>query len=157
RLQANERAGVLTETRVRCSNHGALGDTGHPLQQLLHLRRADVLTAADDDVLLAVGDRVRTVLVAYRDVTARVPAVRVDGGLREDRVRVADEQVRAARPDLARALFHVVAVVVDESDVDAGQRDAIGVIALWLRVVERRAGRRRVLGAPVRPQQLDAE
>ena len=51
------------------ADHDSIGDDGGLLQFNLHQRRGDVLTpGSDDDVLLAVGDEQKPILVDMADV-----------------------------------------------------------------------------------------
>ena len=76
----------------------------------------------------------------------------------ERRVGVADEALGAAAPDLARlAGADVASVLVDDAQLDTGQRRAVGVQALLARRVRRAAGDRRVLGRPEAARRHDAE
>ena len=148
-LHAEERAAESRRAAVGRGDDRDLGDAGHAHQQLLDLRRAHVLAAADDDVLLAIGDREVAVGVEHADVAGHEPTVGRERLRGQRRVGVADEAVGAAAPDLARlAGRHVVAVVVDEADLDAGQRRAVGVEALLARRLRAAARDRRVLGDP---------
>ena len=123
-LHADERARVLAEPRVGRGDDRDLGDAGHAQQQLLDLARADVLAAADDDVLLAVGDREVAVGVEHADVAGREPAVGVERRLRSRAGRCSrrSSRARGSRSRPARPTLDVVAVVVDEAHLDAGQR-----------------------------------
>ena len=124
RLHAHEHRGVLTEPRVGRRDDRALGDAGDPGDQLLDLLRADVLAAADDDVLLAVGDREATVLVEHADVAGRVPTVGVESLRGAAGIGVAEEAVGTAREDLARfADADIAAVVADEPHLDTRAAD----------------------------------
>ena len=140
-------------------HHGDLGDARDAHQQLLDLDGADVLAAADDDVLQAVGDAQAAVVVEHADVAGAEPAVGVERGGGRARVGVAGEAVRAAARGSRRArpTATSLAVVVDEADLDAGQRAAVGVAALVLGVVVHDAGDRRVLGRPVHAHDRDAQ
>ena len=71
-------ARVLAEPRVGRRDHRDLGDARHAHEQLLDLLRAHVLAAADDDVLLAIGDREVAVGVEHADVAGHEPAVGVE-------------------------------------------------------------------------------
>ena len=75
RLHAHERAAAFAEPRVGRADHRDLGDPRHAHELLLDLDRAHVLAAANDDVLLAVGDREVAVGVAHTDVAGHEPAV----------------------------------------------------------------------------------
>ena len=98
------------------------------------------------------------VVVEHADVAGHEPAVGAERGFGRGRVRVADEQLRPAAPDLARhADLDVVAVVVDETDLDAGQRPPVGGDALVVRRVGSAAGDRRVLGRAEAARDLDAD
>ena len=77
RLHPHERAAALAEARIGRADDRDLGDAGHAQQLLLDLDRAHVLAAADDDVLLAVGDREEAVVVEHTDVAGHEPAVGV--------------------------------------------------------------------------------
>ena len=128
------RSRVLAEPGVGRGDDRDLGDARHAHEQLLDLGRADVLAAADDDVLLAVGDREVAVGVEHADVAGHEPAVGVNAAAVRCRVGVADEAVGPATPDLARlARRDVVAVLVDEAHLDARQRCAVGVQPLLAR------------------------
>ncbi len=117
----------------------------------------DVLAAADDDVLLAIGDREVAVVVEHTDVAGHEPAVGAERSLGRGLVGVTDEQLRPATPDLAgRTDFDVLAVVVDETDLDAGQRQPVGGDALVVRRVGGAAGDRGVLGRAEAARDLDA-
>ena len=123
-LHAHERAAVLTEARVGRGDDRDLGDARHPEEQLLDLGRADVLAAADDDVLLAVDDREEPVVVDHADVAGLEPAVGVERSRRQRGVGVPDEAVGALAPDLARLarVDRVPAVVVAQLHLDAEHR-----------------------------------
>ena len=133
-LHAHERARALTEPRIGRRDHRDLGDARHAHQLLLDLDRADVLAAADDDVLLAIGDREKAVLVEHADVAGHEPTARREGGVGELRVGVADEALGPAAPDLAGFTgAEVVAVLVDDAQLDARERCAVGEQALLTR------------------------
>ena len=131
REEPDEAAAVLAEAHVGRGDDRDLGDAGHAQQQLLDLERADVLAAADDDVLLAVDDREVAVVVEHADVAGREPAVGVErlGGDRG--IGVAGEQVGPAAVDLAGlARLDGLPVVVEEPDLDPVERAPVGVQAL---------------------------
>ena len=97
-------------------------------QGLLHLPRADVEPAPDDDVLDPPGDPQVSVLVEPADITSAPPAFIV-GGLRGE-IRpapVLEQSPRTAVPDLA---VHTdrsrPSVLTDDADLDAGNRPAVG-------------------------------
>src|SRR5690606_3215099 len=71
----DDRAHRLTPALVGGTDHRARGDTGHPQNGVLHLRRVHVLPAGDDDVLLAVHQIQQTALVESPDVPGVTPAV----------------------------------------------------------------------------------
>ena len=120
--------------------------------------RAHVLAAADDDVLLAVGDRQVAVVVEDADVAGHVPAVGGERGGRRRRIGVSDEALRSLAPDLAlSAGLDVAPLVVDQTYLDARHRPAVGVDTLVVRRFRGRAGDRRMLGAPEAARRLDAE
>src|SRR5436190_9609671 len=96
RKETNHRATVLPVASVRRGHDRDLGDAGKALQQLFHLRGTDVLTTADDDVLLAIGDREVPVGIDDADVAGRVPAVGVERVVGESRIGVTDEELRSA-------------------------------------------------------------
>src|SRR5262245_49901110 len=141
RQRPYERAAVLAEPLVVRSHERDLGHPGYVQQHLFDLRRADVAAAADDDVALAVDDRQVAVGIQHADVAGRVPVVLPEDLLRELGVRVAEEALGPATPDLARPTGRDVApVVVDEPDLVAFHRPAVGVDALLRRLVPTRAG-----------------
>ena len=139
---------MLAEALVGRRDHGDLGHAVDAEQQLLDLLGADVLAAPDDDVRHAVGDREVAVVVEHADVAGAVPPVGVEHRCCERRVGVAHEAVGPTAGDLADLV---------EPDLDAGERVAVGVQPLGLGLVHPRAGDRRVLGAAVRAERLDAE
>jgi hypothetical protein len=97
-------------------------------QGLLHLPRADVEPATNDDVLDPPGDPQVSVLVEPADITSAPPAFIV-GGLRGE-IRpapVLEQSPRTAVPDLAgRTDRGRPAVLTDDPDLDAGNRPAVG-------------------------------
>src|SRR4029453_14283713 len=104
-----------------------LGHAGYLHEQLLDLRGTDVGAPADDDVLLAIGDGEIAVRIDDADVTARVPAVVIEGLAGERRVGVARAQVGAPAPDLARrAGRDAAAPLVDQPQLHPGARHARG-------------------------------
>src|SRR4051794_21906624 len=114
---------MLAEPFVRRGDHGDLGDAGELGKQLFDLRCADVLAAADDDVLLAVGDGEVAAPAAPAAVFCVVPTVVVERVQR--RVDIAGEAVRSAAQDLT---------VLRELDLDTGQWPAVGAEPLLERV-----------------------
>ena len=119
-VHAHERAHVFAEARVGRGDDRDLGDAREPHHQLLHLGGGDVLAAANDDVLLAVGDRQETGGIEDAHVTAPEPAVAGERLVVECRVRVAREQVGAAALDLTRGTVgHGLAALVDDPQLDA--------------------------------------
>ena len=76
--EPHDRARVLAEPFVGCGDHRDLGDLRERADGLLDLGGRDVLAAADDHVLHAVGDREEAVGVDDAHVAAAVPAVGVE-------------------------------------------------------------------------------
>src|SRR5581483_10670819 len=97
----DEGADALAEPGVGVPDRYRVADERVRLQHALHLGRGDVLAAPDDDVLDAADDRQPAVGVHRRQVAGAEPAPR-DGGTGLLRVRIADEQLGAAQPELAR-------------------------------------------------------
>ena len=104
-------AGQHAEERARRSRRAAASGaattatsatSGMRTSMLLDLGRAHVLAAADDDVLLAVGDREVAVGVEHADVAGHEPAVGANAAAVSGGIGVADEAVGPAAPDLAR-------------------------------------------------------
>ncbi len=149
---------ALAEPRIRRRDHCDLGDTRHAHELFLDFDRAHVLATADDDVLLAIGDREVPVGIEHADVARHEPAVGRERGGGELRVGVADEAFGPAAPDLARlARPGVVAVLVDGSQLDARQRCAVGEQPLLARRLSSAARDRRVLGRTEAAHGLDAQ
>ena len=67
-------ADVLTQRVVGHSEHGGLADTRVGVEDLLDLARVDVISAADDEVLLAVDDEQVAVPVDGGDIAGVQPA-----------------------------------------------------------------------------------
>src|SRR5690606_37895856 len=125
--------GAFAEARIGRGDHDGLGDGGHAEQHLLHLQRADVLAAADDQVGLAVGDGQVAVVVEHTDVAGVVPAVVIEGPGGQRVVGVTQAEVRSAGEDLT---------VLGDADLHAGARIAVGVEPFLLRRSRPRAGDR---------------
>ena len=130
-LGDHERGHGLTRVRVLDADDGRGGDAGMLEQRLLHLGGEDVEARDDDEVFGSVDDEEVAVVVDHGDVARAQPAVR-----RERRrsclfvVPVAGEDVGAPHPDLPGvALERVLAFVVDQPDLDAGQRHADRALA----------------------------
>ena len=152
---AHEGAGVLSEAGVGGGDHRDLDHPREKQEPLLHLGGADVLAAADDDVLLAVGEG-QVLAVEHADVAGGEPAVAVDAGVGQRGIEISREQVWSARHDLPRlAGRQVHAVIVDDADLDAGERSAVAVEAPVGRVAGGASGDRRMLGAAVEADQRD--
>ena len=94
--EPHDRARVLAEPVVGCGHHGDLGHLRQRADRFLHLRRRDVLAAADDHVLHAVGDREEAVGVDDAHVAAAVPAVGVEGLGGERGIGVAEAEIGTA-------------------------------------------------------------
>ena len=105
---------MLSVALVGCGDDRHLEHTGDGQHHVFDLGRADVLTAADDDVLLAVGDREVSPFVEDTDVPGGEPSVAVDAGRGQHRVDVADEAFGPAAQDLPRCPAQEVAPVVAE-------------------------------------------
>src|SRR3546814_9379507 len=85
-------------------------------QQRLDFLRRDILAAANDDILLAVGDEQIALGIEPADVAGAVPAARQEGARIERGVEITEKKLRPARADLAVGTGrHVMAVVVDEA------------------------------------------
>src|SRR5439155_23428768 len=92
------------------------------------------------------------------DIAGHEPTVGTERGLRRGRVRIPHEQVRSAAPDLAgRPDVDVLAVVVDEPDLEAGERGPVGVDALVVRRIRPAPRDRWVLGRTEAARDLDPE
>src|SRR4051794_3046841 len=127
------------------------------VEHLLDLARIHVVATADDEVLLAVDDRVVAVRVPCCDVTGAEPAIGDRLGRRVGAVPVALHDVLAADSDLAWvADGYLVAVVVEQPQLAApdGEPDGAG-LAFVTGLVER--GDRRGLGKAVALVDLAAE
>ena len=74
-FKRHERARRLAPLRVGTRHHGGLHDLRMAIQALLHLERAHVLAARDDDVLAAVLDLDVVVGMPYGEVAGVVPVV----------------------------------------------------------------------------------
>ena len=142
---------------MRNAEHGRLANRRVLVEHLLDLARIDVVTAADDHVLLAVDDEEVAVLVDLAHVAGVQPAVADRLGGRVLALPVALHHVVAPDHDLADlALRDLVAVVVDDLHLDALDRspDRAG-LALAVGVVER--GDRRGLREAVALEDLASE
>ena len=120
---ANERAHDLAERVVGGRAHRHLVDERVLGEHVFDFAGGDVLAAADDDVLHAIGDREEPVRVEAALVAGAEPRA-VDERLGiERRVAVADELAWSARQDLALlAGSDVDQVLVDEPDLVARSR-----------------------------------
>ena len=98
-------------------------DVGHRRvqgEQVFDLLRGDVLAAADDHVLLAVGDRQVAVGVEPPDVAGAEPTAGEERVGIERRIAVTDEQFGAEADDLAvLAEADLAIVVVEQPDLVA--------------------------------------
>ena len=149
---------MLAEAVVRRGHHRHLGHALHVRQELLHFGRADVLAAANDDVLDPVGDGEVAVFVEHADVTGAEPALLVDGLGREGGIGVAGEAVGPTGEDLAGPPYAGLAsFFVDCPHLHPLERAAVGVDALLARRLVGGAGDRGVLGAAVGAHEGDAE
>src|SRR3546814_2511854 len=70
-------------------------------QQRLDFLRRDILAAANDDILLAVGDEQIALGIEPADVAGAVPAARQEGARIERGVEITEKKLRPARADLA--------------------------------------------------------
>src|SRR3546814_20744526 len=85
-------------------------------QQRLDFLRRDILAAANDDILLAVGDEQIALGIEPADVAGAVPAARQEGARIERGVELTEKKLRPARGELARGTGrHRMAGVVDEA------------------------------------------
>lgn len=120
----------LAKVRVGFAGDGGLADARVVQQGVLDLARADLVTAALDQVGgLAADDPYVPVGVEGGHVPGAEPAVGGErGGRRFGAVEVAGEQVRAAHLDLTdgRGVCERAAVLLDQAEFDAAQRDADG-------------------------------
>src|SRR5579859_4643936 len=122
----DRRARPLAGHGVRNADDGNVRDLGVGQQGLLHLPRADVEPATDDDVLDPPGDPEVSVLVEPADIPGSPPAFIV-GGLRGEirSAPVLEQSPRTAVPDLAgRTGRGRPTVLTDDPDLDAGNRPA---------------------------------
>src|SRR6476646_10533714 len=145
RLERDRRADLLTQLGVRDADNRRLGDLRVLVQHLFDLPRVDVVSAADDQILLPVDDVVIAVLVHPPDVAGAEPAVVRDGlGRRLRPVQIALHDVVAADRDLPDlALRDLGARRVNDTHFHAPDRRADRArLALPARVVERRDWRR---------------
>ena len=71
--QQHDGRDLLAQHLVRDAEHGAVGDGGVLEQRGLDLGAVDVLAAADDHVLGAVGDEDEAFVVEQRDVAGAQP------------------------------------------------------------------------------------
>src|SRR5436853_449855 len=77
--QADHCADPLAQSLVGQADGGHVEDGGVLGEHVLHLLGGDVLPAADDDVLLAVGDREVAVAIQPADVAGAEPAPGQEG------------------------------------------------------------------------------
>src|SRR5215469_1136480 len=140
RLERDSGANLFPELRMGQPDHGDLRDGRMLVQDFLDLTRVHVVTAPDDEVLLAVDNVVVAVLVYPRHVSSAEPAVfdRLRGGI--GLPPVALHHVVAADGDLADlALRNRLPFVVDEPHLHALDRRADRArLTDPIRVVERR-------------------
>ena len=94
--EAYDGACVLAEARVGGSDHRDFGDLLELHHRFFDLCGRDVLAAADDDVVQAVGDRHEALVVENAQVAGAVPAGIVERLLGERGIGVAKAQVGAA-------------------------------------------------------------
>ena len=108
---------------------------------------------------VAIGSEPKpAIAVEDAHVAGAIPALARDRARGEGRVGVAREEVGAARPDLAGlAGGKVAALVVDDADLHARERVAVGAVALRLRLVGRRTRDGRVLRRAVGAGDLDPQ
>ena len=136
---------------MRNADDRGVGDRGMLDEAVLDLDAVDVLAAADDHVLLAVGDEEEAVVVDVADVAGVQPAVAHGVRGRLGLVPVAGHDERAVHRHLAGLTGrHLVAVGVADLELERRHRLA-DRRRLVDRVLARDGGRdRRRLGEPVR-------
>ena len=142
------RGHAFTEPGVRSSDHDCFGDPRHGEQKFLDFECADVLTAADDDVGLTVGDGQIALGVDHTDIAGVVPAVGVEGPFGECVIGVPETQIRSAGKDFA---------ILGQPDLHTRTGIPIGEQSLVLRRRQLGTGDGRMLGAAVGPEDDDAE
>jgi hypothetical protein len=140
-------AHLLAEQGVGTGKDRRIDDARMREQDLLHVRRQDLATAGVDDVAAAVGQEQVAVVVDIAQVAGAVPAVRDRLGGCLVPTPVAEHQARGAHAHLPdRAGSTRPAVVIDDGDLDPGQRRADGTRSIQELMVE---ADHRGLGGPV--------
>src|SRR5439155_155821 len=129
----DEGARALAEPRVRHGHDRHALDLRVLDEEVLDLPGAELLAGADDDVLHAPGDGEVALGVEDAQVPGAEEAALVEGVGVEARVAVAEEQLRAPRPDLALAA-HGDGPPLGVAQLDLARRDrrAVGLGALRL-------------------------
>src|SRR5690606_10294344 len=72
-LERDDGDGAFAPSLVRNADHGDLAHLRQLVDHALDLRRGDILAAADDHVLLAIGDVKESLLVEIADVAGSEP------------------------------------------------------------------------------------
>ena len=117
--------------------HG-LGHFGVLVQDLVHFAGVNVVTAHDDQILLAVHDVVVAFFVVVGDVAGMQPAVGQGGGRLFGTVPVALHDLRTAHQHLALLIgAQDMVAVVDVHDAGLGMREGHADGAFLLRAVQR--------------------
>src|ERR1700722_6156727 len=111
----------LTPFDRRNSNDRGLIDGRMAHQHGLDFRRRDILTAANDHVVLAAGEEHVAILIDPAEVAGGAPAVRESGVVLASRIALHD--ARGADDNLSHfAVRQELAVIVAHLDFDVGQR-----------------------------------
>src|SRR5262249_18302126 len=96
---------------------------GMLVQQVFQLLAADLLTAADDDVLQPPGNGEISIGIAHPEIAGAKEAACIERVVIERRVAVAEEQLGTARPDLTfLTARHGPAVAITQLDLVVSDR-----------------------------------
>ena len=112
---------------VRHANDSRARDRRMPGKHILDFSRKDVETAGDDHVLAAIDDVEKTVGIATRKIAGVEPAVAKRLGRLLRLFPVAGHHQWPATADLADlAIGHLIAVVIEQPDLEIADRRAAG-------------------------------